>query len=260
MARVESIHPSVQVHPTARINVTERLVIGEGGVIGEGCEISGRDIEIGQELWMDRGARIGGGSCFEARSQFRAGHFLHMGQDAFINTARAVSVGDEVGLGTRTALYTHGAYLSALEGFPVAFAPIWIGNNVWLPGATVNPGAIIGDNVVVAVGGVVTTDLPSGCLAAGVPARVIRENAYPAPLTGEAHEAFWMRLASDGGFALRLVSGDVLLDGARFMPAARMIWGPVTDETERLRNEMRRYGIRFHARPRDGEYQPWEDR
>lgn len=250
----------VSIHPTARINVTERLHIGAYTVIGENSEISGRDVEIGQEGWIDRNARIGGGSCFEPQSSFRAGHFFHLGYDAMVNTARSVRIGDEVGLGVRTSIYTHGAYLSALDGFPVSFAPVHIGSRVWIPGGIVNPGVTIGNDVVVGTNSLVTSDLPDGCLAGGSPAKIIREKAYPKPYMGDdAYFAFWMRFASDYDFNLRIPgpTGDVMLGETRFMPKAQVISGPATDETERFRNQCRRYGIRFYARPKNGHYELW---
>ena len=42
-------------------------------------------------------------------------------------------------------------------------------------GAIVCPGVTIGEDTVVGAGAVVTRDLPAGVVAAGVPARVLRE-------------------------------------------------------------------------------------
>ncbi len=55
--------------------------------------------------------------------------------------------------------------------------PVVIGNHVWIAaGAMILKGVTIGDGAVIAAGAVVTKDVPAYCLAAGVPARVIREN------------------------------------------------------------------------------------
>ncbi len=55
-------------------------------------------------------------------------------------------------------------------------APITIGDNVWLGGGViVCPGVTIGEDTVVGAGAVVTRDLPAGVVAAGNPARILRE-------------------------------------------------------------------------------------
>jgi maltose O-acetyltransferase len=54
--------------------------------------------------------------------------------------------------------------------------PIVLADNVWLGGGViVCPGVRIGQDTVVGAGAVVTQDLPAGVVAAGVPARVLRE-------------------------------------------------------------------------------------
>lgn len=54
--------------------------------------------------------------------------------------------------------------------------PITLADNVWLGGGViVCPGVSIGKDTVVGAGAVVTKDLPDGVVAAGVPARIMRE-------------------------------------------------------------------------------------
>lgn len=161
------------------INVKEILEIGGYGTVNEHCEISGSDIKIGQELRMLSYAKIGGGSAFDVHSKLRIGHFCHIGMYCLLNTARQISIGDEVGLGTRTCLYTHGAYLSPLNGYPVKFSEISIGDCVWIPGAIINPGVNIGKNCVIGVNSLVNNDIPDGSLAGGVPAKLIKKNIFP---------------------------------------------------------------------------------
>jgi maltose O-acetyltransferase len=51
--------------------------------------------------------------------------------------------------------------------------PITIGEDCWIgAGVTICPGVTIGDRTVIAAGSVVTKDIPSDVLAAGVPAVV----------------------------------------------------------------------------------------
>ena len=58
----------------------------------------------------------------------------------------------------------------------VGCAPVVIEDNVWLgANVTVLKGVRIGRDSVVAAGSVVTRDLPAGVLAAGVPAKVIKD-------------------------------------------------------------------------------------
>ncbi len=57
----------------------------------------------------------------------------------------------------------------------VSKGPVKIGNNVWIgEKATILPGVTIGDGVVVAANAVVTKDVPSYCVVAGNPAKVIK--------------------------------------------------------------------------------------
>ena len=107
---------------------------------------------------------------------------LEVGDDALINGAmlhakREIVIGNSCWLGFGARVLD--ADLHDLDAeTPQRIEPVRIGDRVWLGAqALVLRGVSIGDDVVVAAGAVVTSDLPSRCLAAGVPARPIRELA-----------------------------------------------------------------------------------
>jgi acetyltransferase-like isoleucine patch superfamily enzyme len=58
---------------------------------------------------------------------------------------------------------------------PIVFAPVHIKAHTWLGyGSQIMPGVTIGRHCVIAAGSIVTKDIPDYCVAAGVPAKVIK--------------------------------------------------------------------------------------
>ncbi|MHC4546578.1 MAG: acyltransferase, partial [Planctomycetota bacterium] len=185
--------------------------------------------------WINPDVIIGGGQ--KELGSLRAGDFLHIGVRGFINIADEVTIGDEVGLGVETKLYTHGGYLSVINGFPFQRGPIKIGSNVWLPNAMVLPNVKIGSNVVVAAMSLVNKDLPNGCLAGGVPAKVIEADKYP---KRKSHPH------------------STIVEKTKFYFNDMSIEGPVTEAAEDYRDKLRRQGIRFRYYDKGGMYAPWD--
>lgn len=59
----------------------------------------------------------------------------------------------------------------------ISKGPVVIGDNVWIGDkATILPGVTIGEGVVVAANAVVTKDVPSYCVVAGIPAKIVKNN------------------------------------------------------------------------------------
>lgn len=87
-----------------------------------------------------------------------------------------VRLGDHVSA-TQVSFITHdGGVWVFRDEFPDIdiLAPISIGNNVFLGAKViVLPGVTIGDNVVIGAGSIVTRDIPSDCVAVGIPASPI---------------------------------------------------------------------------------------
>ena len=91
-----------------------------------------------------------------------------------------VCIGDNVNLAqgiTVTALNHNFADTSRrIDEQGISTNSVVIGDDVWIgANAVILPGVTIGRHVVVAAGAVVTKDVPSYCVVAGVPAKVIKE-------------------------------------------------------------------------------------
>jgi acetyltransferase-like isoleucine patch superfamily enzyme len=255
------IEDQTVINSGSKIQVLDHLVIGKKSIIGQGTKIRGRRITLGREFYSVGSLEVGGGSCLEQQSELKAGYWFHAGRGTFINTARLVEIGDEVGIGGYSNLYTHGAYLNVLNGFPEQWGEIHIGDNVWMPNATVHPGIYIGSNTVIGDGSVVTRDIPSNCFAAGVPCKVIRENCYPKPLdkisaVNKLHEIL-SGYESDYSQVEVTEEGTIVFRGTVFDPFKKTITGNVTKETELLRDRLRRHGIRFKIDVLEGKYVDW---
>jgi maltose O-acetyltransferase len=112
------------------------------------------------------------------------GSYISLESEVFLNfgcvilDCAPVSVGPKTLLGPKVQLCAATHSLDPRErdtGRELA-GPISIGRNVWIgAGAIVAAGVTIGDDSVIGAGSVVVRDVPSGALAAGVPAKVIRE-------------------------------------------------------------------------------------
>ena len=109
------------------------------------------------------------------------GKNISIGKNVFINSGchfqdqGGIMIGDGTLIGHNVVLATINHDLRPSKNRKNHYAPIKIGNNVWIgSNATVLPGVTIGDWAVVAAGAVVTKDVPSMAVVGGVPAKVLR--------------------------------------------------------------------------------------
>ncbi len=180
-------------HPRSSIGVMLLLWPGCKLILARGVKI---DIEgklvLGDNCIRRNGRstiiRMDEGSSFAARNSsiyygadvllFKSSYF-EMGR-SFINSDARIRVHERITIGDGCAI-SHGfvcmdGNAHAIDGRRTV-KPVEICDHVWIgSGVTVLPGVRIGEGAVVAAGAVVTKDVPAGCLVAGVPARVVREN------------------------------------------------------------------------------------
>lgn len=109
------------------------------------------------------------------------GKNISFGKDVFVNSGchfqdqGGITIGDGALIGHNVVLATINHDLDPRNNRKNHYAPITIGNHVWIgSNATILPGVTLGDWSVVAAGAVVTRDVPPYTVVGGVPAKILR--------------------------------------------------------------------------------------
>lgn len=153
------------------------LKLGKRSRIGSCTRVTCHTVELGSAATLASWVSVLADHR-DPQSVFKAGSESWIFDYCYINPARPIILGRNVGVGGGSYMFTHGFWLSKLKGFPVAYGSITIDDDVWLPwGCFIMPGVDIGSGAVVGARSVVTKSLPAGVLAAGMPAKVLRETA-----------------------------------------------------------------------------------
>ncbi len=159
--------------------VQARLQAQETVRLGSGCFIAPEAAIFGEP---GRGVLLGD-RCAVAAQAFLHGP-LELGNDVSINAGarldggrKGITVGDGTRIASGAALYAfdHGLRPDRpVKDQPVRSRGIRIGADVWIgANAGVTDGVTVGDHAVVAMGAVVTRDVPAWAIVAGVPAEVV---------------------------------------------------------------------------------------
>jgi serine acetyltransferase len=212
---------------------------------------------------MWHGVEIGRGGCNGPNSNVRIGSGVGIFENVVINSSESVEIGDNCGIGADVMIWTHGAWLDITQGFPSDFGPVKIGNNVWLPARSiVLPNVTVGDNVVIGTNSLVNKDLPSGCLAAGSPCKVLKENVYPKKLSEDVIKVMVEGILSDWKIQcdmkkiartikVRYENQKIYLYQSNFETIynieERTIDGHINNVSEDLRDYLRRRGIKIYT-------------
>ena len=89
---------------------------------------------------------------------------------------KGITIGENTLVASGTKILSHDHCKRTFNDAPF-FADTAIGSNCFIAvNSVILPGVTIGDEVIVGAGSVVTKDVPSNCIVAGNPAKIIREN------------------------------------------------------------------------------------
>lgn len=151
------------------------------GLIRRGLSlVGGKNISIGNNSSIGYNCVL---SAWTEESSITIGSNVCIGDYNHITSANDITIGDGVLTGRFVTITDNGhgdTSLKALVQAPMkrrlhSKGKVVIGRNVWIGDkATILPGVIIGDGVVVAANSVVTKDIPPYTIVAGVPAKVIK--------------------------------------------------------------------------------------
>ncbi len=258
------IGDNVIFHNDISIVCRGHFKIGSHSILGSGAKVQCNNLSIGQWLYSCEGLEIGSGGCYNKEANVEIGNCVGIFERVLINPNSAVSIGDNCGIGREVQIWTHGAWLDPLAGFPSDFGPVSIGKNVWLPARSIMlPNSAIGDNCVIGINSVINKRIPPGSFAAGSPARVIRENAFPAPLSESEKTDLIRSILSEwqtqieykvpgvSVFAecfdtdkirLKVAGGETIFDCG-----SRTVEGTTSQYSEDMRDYLRRRGIKIYT-------------
>ena len=164
------------VHKTAKININKgtlvinRHITKKDPFVGylemyQNSEINVQNtffIHSGCDIMVFKGAKLNLGSGYINRY-------------CKIRCYDEITIGNGVAISENFTIWDSDAHQMMNGSEPTQ--PIVIGDKVWIgTNVTVLKGVKIGDGCVIAAGSLVTKDVPANCLAAGVPAKVIKEN------------------------------------------------------------------------------------
>ena len=256
------IHPSVKIGKNVKIKC-KSIKLGEFCIIGDNVTIECNKFEAHSWLFMWHGVEVGRGGCNGKNSNVKIGKGVGIFENTVINPSESVEIGDNCGIGADVMIWTHGAWLDVMQGFPHDFGPVKLGDNVWLPARSiVLPNVTIGDNVVIGTNSIINRDLPDGCLAAGTPCKVIREGLYPRPLNDKDLKKLvehicsdWIDLCISKGITRNIEvwyeKRKIFLNQNSLQTIYylddRKIEGHTNDVSEDLRDYLRRRGIKIYT-------------
>ena len=160
---------NVIIEPGVEIRC-DRLVLGDNVMIKSGTRIDMTDLVIGDyTIVNDR--------CFLTGTDWcRIGHNCWFGHYTIIDSIGTTRIGNGVGVGAHSQLWTHAYFGDILEGCRFAsHKPLVIEDDVWLVGQCIVSPIHAAPRSMAMAGSVVTKDMEENHVYAGVPAKDVTD-------------------------------------------------------------------------------------
>ena len=139
-------------------------------------------IYTGDDVTIDGTNTFAANRAYDA-PELRIGSRSFIGWHVTISVGQSVVIGDHCLIGSNVLIADNDMHPLGAEArrrnetvSKDAIKPVCIGDDVWIgSGCHILKGVKIGNGSVIGAGSVVVRDIPSGCIAAGNPARVVKQ-------------------------------------------------------------------------------------
>ncbi|MDX6766281.1 MAG: acyltransferase [Candidatus Methylacidiphilales bacterium] len=160
-------------------------------------------VSVGMGAFIGARCEVGLGPAPARRGTLQIGPLAHLDQGVILHPWNgSIIIGSHTFLGPHVVIYGHGGVHigkdcliaghvciassnhdippmgTLIRSQPDQPLPVRIGDDVWIGfGAIITGGVTIGDGCIIGAGTVVTHDLPTGAIAVGNPARILRHRS-----------------------------------------------------------------------------------
>ncbi len=165
LAEVEKIGRGVVIDPTAEFHNVERLEIGDYSYIGPNVRVIGGSFSVGDY------SKIHNNCYIYPKNGIELGHCTWIGQGVHLDGTGGIRVGDFIGVGINSALYSHIRHGDVTEG--CAFDKdgfLEIGHDVWFVGMCLVSPVRVADKSLALLGSVITRPMEENHVYGGNPA------------------------------------------------------------------------------------------
>ncbi|MCX3265297.1 acyltransferase [Pedobacter agri] len=166
----------VVIHRTAQVTIKNKIQVGSAW---EGTNHSFSTLMVAENAKM----------IVHGNFDFHTGIFIAVNKNAIleigsgytnndvdISCFKSIKIGNNVAISKGVIIRDSDNHEIGNDGNDIS-KPIEIGDNVWIGlRAIILKGVKIGNGSIIAAGALVNKDVPANCLAAGVPAMIIKEN------------------------------------------------------------------------------------
>jgi acetyltransferase-like isoleucine patch superfamily enzyme len=175
----------VLVGRSASVRYAHQLIAGKDLIIEDNAEVNCLSVEnivLGNRVTIGKHAIIRPSNIYGGAigAGLKVGDHSNIGPFAYIGCSGFISIGNNVMISPRVSIYAENHVFEdaniPMKEQGVTQAPVIIEDDCWIASnSIILAGVTIGKGSVIAAGSVVTKDIPPYSVAAGVPAKVIKQ-------------------------------------------------------------------------------------